>query len=380
MEELQQKVNLDIRSISGYIASIGEKAVENNLLDAAKQCLKSLEIIERILGNDTESRHIAEDIQKLGKCAVEKEQTYPLMKNIIDSIYLIGMLQFGYMFDWDRDRDSWDRDQNKYQKFLEGEYSDYSARGLQSSYSDFVNDVSFEDTEDFYYGACPDDRIYGERKLIIDGKERKDIKCLNLKNIDDRYPTLKLFKIEVFKNSEKAYYKVPELLWELADPILEYALNSPSDKTIKPFTMIIKCFENFGMISIHFRDEFSLNRIFIRYLVEIGDSFFDIKYSNYNKDNKAWEYLDWVTTVVSNSIYKLAIASLRYNFVDSGTLRLQIECLIRIQKNYHNILFDAKYKFERLLEIIKESELKESKRTEIIELIENAIEEFKNRE
>lgn len=378
LKELNDRVECLIRAyISSYVYTIARESVKNDLLDATRQCLISLEIIERILKNGTNSRHIGEHIRDLGLNAIKKEQTYPLMKNIIKSIYSIGMSQFGYMFDWERDRDSWDIDRNKYQKFLKKEYSSYLARGLKSNYSDFVNALDFKDTGDFYYGAYLDDIIYGERKLIIDNKERKDIKCLNLKDIEDDYYTLKLFKNNVFEHSEKAYYEVPLLLKELADPILEYARNSPSDEMIKPFTMIIKCFENFGIISIHFRDEFSLNRIFIRSLVAIGESFVGFKYSEYNEDNKDWEYLEWITTVVSNSIYKLAIGSLRYNFVDSGTLRLQIECLIHIQKKYHNYLFNLEYKFERILEMISESELEGSERDKILKLIEDAIDEFK---
>ena len=378
-KELNDGVELIIRAyISSYVYVIGRESIKTNMLDATRQSLKSLETIERILKNGTESRHIAEDIQKLGKSAVEKDQTYPLMKNIIDSIYSIGMLQFGYMFDWDKDRDSWDSDQNKYQKFLEREYSDYSARGLQSSYSDFVNNVGFEDTEDFYYGAYPDDIIYGERKLIIYEKERKDIKCLNLKDIDDRHPTLKLFKIGVFKNSENAYYKVPELLWKLADPILKYTQNLPCDKTREPFDMIIQCFENFGIMSVHFRDNLSLKNI-SEHLTSIGDSFYNLSNSENNTKQNAWENLDCATTVVSRSIYKLAIGSLRYKFVDYSTLNQQMNCLIRIQREYHNPLFDAAYKFKSILEMIKESELKESEREKIITITENAIEEFKYR-
>ncbi|GLI13439.1 hypothetical protein MTHERMMSTA1_05650 [Methanosarcina thermophila MST-A1] len=372
LQELNNRVECVIRAyISSYVYTIGRESIRNNLLDVAQQCLKSLETIERILKNGTESRHIGEDIRSLGLEAVKKDQTYPLMEDIIKSLYSISLLQFGYMFDWDRDL-------KEKKKFLDIEYRNYLAKGLQIHYSDFEEKVNLEDSSDFSYTMYLDDIVYGEKKLIIAGEERKDIKCLYLKDIDGRYPWLKLFKKGVFKNSKGAYYEVPILLKKLVEPILEYALNSPSDETIRPFNMIIQSFENFGLLSIHFRDEFSLNRIFIRSLVEIGDSFFDFKYLEYDKDSKAWEYLDWVTTVVSNSIYKLAIASLRYSFVDSSTLRLQIECLVRIQKKYHNLLFDMEDKFEKLLEMIKESELEKPKRDEIITLIEDEIQKFKN--
>jgi hypothetical protein len=379
LEALKNREKRDISNISSYIDIISIESIKNNKRDATKQTLKSLETVERILRDGNESITICKYMRDLGLEAVKKEQTFPLMEDIIKSIYSIGMLQFGYMFDWDRDRDNWDIDRNKYQKFLEKEYSDYSARGLQSSYFDFVNGVSFEDTENFYYGAYPDDRIYGERKLIIDEKERKDIKCFNLKDINDRRPILKLFKNGAFKDSEKAYYKIPELLWDFIDPILKYTQNSPSDETRKPFDMIIQCFENFGIISIHFQDNFSLKEI-SEHLTSIGNySFYNLSNSENNKSQKAWENLDCATTVVSRSIYKLAIGSLRYKVVDSSTLYQQMDCLIRIQREYHNSLFDAEYKFERILEMIKESELDKSKRDEIIKLTEDAIQELKNR-
>lgn len=353
LEELNDRVERDIKDIYSYIAMIGEESIKNSLLDATLQSLKSLETVERILQDDTESRRICEMIKNIGLEAVKKEQTFPLMEDIIKSLYSISLLQFGYMFDWERDP-------KRQREFLKKECS---------SYSDFEETVSFEYIND------------REKILTINGKERRDIKCIYLSDIEDvifEDNTLKLFKSGVFKNSEKAYYKIPELLKELINPILDYALNSPSDETIKPFTMIIQCFENFGILSIHFRDEFSLNKIFISSLVAIGNSFDNIKYSKYDKDNKAWEYLDWVITVVSDSIYKLAIESLTHNFVDSDTLRLQAKCLINIQKKYHNLIFDVEDKFERLLEMIKESELEKSKRDEIVKLIEDAIQEFKN--
>lgn len=372
-EELNDGVELIIRAyISSHVYTIGRESIRNNLLDATQQCLKSLEIIERILKNGTNSRHIGEDIRDLGLEAVKKEQTYPLMEYIVKSLYSIGMLQFGYMFDWNRDLE-------KRQEFLKKECNDCLTGGLQSSYSEFENTVKFKDSMDFYDAVYFEDKLYRERTLIINDKERKDIKCIFLINIEDGYHehnTLKLFKSGVYKNSEKAYYKIPELLEELADPILEYALNSPSDKTIKPFTMIIKSFENFGILSIYFRDKFSLIER-IRSLMNIEDSFTDIKYSKYKNDQRAGEYLNWAATVISDSLYKLAIECLNYNLVDSGILHQSMRCLTRIQKEYPSSLYDAVYKFEKISEMIKESELTESERDNIIETIESAIEELK---
>jgi len=380
-EELSDGVELIIRAyISSHMYTIGMESIRNNLLDATQQCLKSLETIERILQDDTESRHIGEDIRCLGLEAIKNEQTYPLIKDIINSIYLIGLRQFGYMFDWDRDRDSWDMDKNKYRKFLEKEYRDYSARGLKISNSEFVNNVKFEDSADFSSTVYLDGMIHGEKILIIGDEERKDIKCLYLKDIEDVFfedDTLKLFEIKVYTNSEKAYYEVPKLLKELTNPILEYTLNSLSNETIKPFTMIIQCFENFGMLSIHFRDDFSLNKIFISTLVTIGNSFDNIKYLKYDKEDKAWEDLYWVTEVISNSIYKLAIESLKYNLADIKVLHRQMKCLIDIERKYHS-MFHVEDEFKRIIEMIKESELEESKCNETIKLIEDAIQEFKN--
>jgi len=362
LEELNDRVEIIIRAyISSYIYTIGEESIKNNLLGATRQCIKSLEIIERIFKNGTQSRLIGEKIRYLGLDAVKKEHTFPLMEDIIKSLYSVGLLQFGYMFDWERDLE-------KQRIFFKKEYTDYLEERSQISYSDFEEIVDFENIDD------------KERILIIDGNEKKDIKCLCLKDIDDGYYTLKLFKNGVFKNSEKAYYKIPELLKELTDPILKYARNSPTDETIKPFTMIIQCFENFGIMSVHFRDEFSLNKISIRSLVSMGDSLvYDSKHSEDNKDQKAREYLDWAATVTSDSLYKLAVQSLKYNLVDYGTLHQQMECLIRIQKEYPYSLYDAVYKFERILEMIKESDLKESERDKIIELTENAIERLNNK-
>lgn len=380
LKELNDGVELIKEDISYYVYTIGRESIKTNMLDTTRQCLKSLEIIERILNDNTKSINIGENIRNLGLEAVKKEQTYPLMKNIINSIYIIGLWQFGYMFDWDRDRNSWDMVQNKYQKFLKKEYSNYLARGFQISYSEFVNNVNFKDSADFSYTAYLDGMIYGEKILIIGDKERKDIKCLYLKDIENVFledNTLKLFKIKVYKNSKEAYYEVPKLLKELTDPILEHALNSPSDETIKPFTMIIQCFENFGILSIHFRDEFSLNKIFISSLVTIGNLFDNIKYSKYDKDDKALEYLYFVTEVVSDSIYKLAIESLKYNLADINVLHRQMKCLINIQRKYHSI-FHMEDKFKRILEMIKEHEFEESEREKIITITENAIKEFRS--
>lgn len=54
-----------------------------------------------------------------------------------------------------------------------------------------------------------------------------------------------------------------------------------------------------------------------------------------------------------------------------------MKCLIDIQRKYHSI-FHVEDKFKRILEMIQESELDRSKRDEIIKLIEDAIQKFKN--
>lgn len=374
LEELNDRVECDIGDIYCYIAIIGEESIKNNLLDVTRQSLKSLETVERILRDDIKSRRICEMIKDIGLEAVKKEQTYPLIKDIINSIYSIGMLQFGYMFDWNGDLE-------KRQEFIKKEYNDYSAKGLQISYSDF------EETVDVKY---VDDT---EKKLIINGNERKDIKCLCLKDIDSRYYsrfcTLKLFKNDIFENSETAYYEVPKLLKELIDPILKYALKLPSDETIKPFSMIIQCFENFGIISANFRDKSSLN-IFIRSLVTMGDSLVDNSINTErfirsqittgnsldnsinledNKDQKARECLELAAPATSDSIYKLAIQCLNYNLVDNNTFYQLVWCLIYIEKEYPDAFYREKDKLERILEKIKESEFEESERDKIIKLI-----------
>ncbi|HIH74848.1 MAG TPA: hypothetical protein HA306_06590, partial [Methanosarcina sp.] len=165
LEALKDKEELAIRDISSYVYTIGRESIKNNLLNATQQCLKSLEAIERILKNGTESRHIGEDIRYLGLEAVKKEQTYPLMENIIKSLYSIGILQFGYMFDWDMDY-------KRRREFLNKEYSDYLAKGLRLSSSDFEETMNFKDTEDFSYTVYLNDIVYEEKTLIINDKER----------------------------------------------------------------------------------------------------------------------------------------------------------------------------------------------------------------
>jgi DNA integrity scanning protein DisA with diadenylate cyclase activity len=113
------------------------------------------------------------------------------------------------------------------------------------------------------------------------------------------------------------------------------------------------------------------------YLVAVGKSFDNFKYLEYKKDENVWGYLYFVTEIVSNSIYKLTIESLKYNFVDFSMLHQQTYCLIRIQRKYHSI-FHVEDKFERIIEETKKSKLEKSKRDEIIKLIEDAIQEFKN--
>ena len=284
------------------------------------------------------------------------------------------MLQFGYMFDWNRDFD-------ERQEFLKKEHTDYLAKGLQLNYSDFI------DTVDFKY------LNNGEQTLIINGNERKDIKCLSLKNIDGRYHSgfraLKLFKIDFFENSKTAYYEVPKLLEELFDSILEYALKSPSDETIKLFGMIIQCFENFGTISANFRDKFSLN-IFMRSMVTVGNSLVDnpINTERFirsqiakrdsldnsinledNKDQKARECLELAAVAASDSIYKLAIQCLKYNLVDYNTFYQLVWCLIYIEKEYPDAFYWEENKLERILEKIKECEFEKSECDKIIKLI-----------
>lgn len=89
LEELNDRVECVIRAyISSYVYIIAKESIKYNLLDPTRQGLKSLKIIERILQDDTQSRIICENIRNLGLEAVKKEQTYPLMEDIITSIIL----------------------------------------------------------------------------------------------------------------------------------------------------------------------------------------------------------------------------------------------------------------------------------------------------
>lgn len=377
LEELQQKVNLNIRSISGYIASIGENAVENNLLVATKQCLKSLEIIERILGSGTQSRIICQDIENLGQKAVNKKETFPLVEDIIKSLYSIGILQFGYLFEWDIDK-------SKIIEFLNEEYNTDLDKKDSIIYFDSWLTIIVEDKYNSNISftlEITDKNDDDENALIINNVKNKNIKAFHLNDIEGKHfvSNLKIFKTGVIKKSEKAYYEVPNSLGELANPILKYAQNSPTFETIKPFIMIIKCFENFGTISVHLRDKFSLNSIFLPFLCFRADFLvYDLKYSKADEALEAEECLYWIVEEVFESLYRLAILSLKHNLIECSKLRQLVDSLKRLKKEYSYMSRLTVDKFEEILEITKKSELKESERTEIIELMENAIEELKN--
>lgn len=379
LEELQQKVNLNIRSISGYIASIGENAVENNLLVATKQCLKSLEIIERILGSGTQARIICQDIENLGQKAVNKEETFSLIEDIIKTLYSIGILYFGYLFEWDIDK-------SKIIKFLNEEYStDLDKEDSFIYFAGWLKIIVKDkyDSNPSFTLEITDENDDDENALVINNVKNKNIKAFHLKDIEGKHfvSNLKIFKTGVIEKSEKAYYEIPNSLGELADPILKYAQNSPTFETIKPFIMIIKCFENFANISIHLRDKSSLNDIFIPFLFYRADFLvYDLKYSEDDKAPEAEECLYWMVEEVFESLYKLAILSLEHNLIECSTLRQLVESLKRLKKKYPYMSRLKVDEFEEILEVIKRSELKKPEWTEIIKLIENTIEEFKNKE
>lgn len=376
LEKLQQKVNLNLIDISGYIASIGENAVENNILDAVKQCLKSLEIIERILKSGTQSRIICQYIENIGQKAINKETTFPLVEDIIKTLYSIGILHFGYLFEWDID-------QSKIIEFLNEEYSaDLEKEDSQIYFTSWWT-ITVQDkyNPNLSFSLEIVDRNDEDNELKINNVKKKNMKVFHLKDIEGKHfaPNLKIFKIGVIEKSEKAYYEIPNSLGKLADPILKYAQNSPTFETLKPFVMIIKCFENFGMISIHLRNKFSLNNIFIPFLSYRADFLvYDLKYSEEDKAPEAEECLYWMVEEIFESLYKLAILSLEHNLIECSKLRQLVESLKRLKKKYPYISRLKVDTFEEILEVIKRSELRESECTEIIELIENTIEEFKN--
>lgn len=376
LEELKQKVRNDIRDISGYIASIGENAVENNLLDAAKQCLKSLEIIERILRSGTQSRIICQDIENIGQKAINKETTFPLVEDIIKTLYSIGILHLGYLFEWDIDT-------SKIIEFLNEEYNaDLDEEDSQIYFTSWWT-ITVEDryNSNLSFSLEIIDRNDEDNALIINNVKNKNIKAFHLNDIEGKHfaSNLKIFKIGVIEKSEKAYYEIPNSLGELADPILKYAQNSPTFETLKPFTMIIKCFENFGIISIHLRNKFSLNNIFLPFLFSRANFLvYDLKYSDDSNKPEAEECLYWMVEEVFESLHRIAILSLKYDLIEYSELRQLVDSLKRLKKKYSYMSRLTVDTFEEILEIIKRSELRESECTEIIELIENAIEEFKN--
>lgn len=371
LEELQQKVRIDIRDISGYIASIGENAVENNHLDATKQCLKSLGIIERILGSGTQSTIICQDIETLGLKAVNKEETFPIVAEIIKSLYSIGILHFGYLFEWDIDK-------NKIIEFLNEEYNTDLDKKDSIIYFASWWTIIVEDkyNSNLSFRLEISDRNDDENALIINNVKNKSIKAFHLNDIEGKHfvSNLKFFKTGVIEKSDKAYYEIPNSLGELADPILKYAQNSPTFETIKPFIMIIKCFENFGIISIHLRNKFSLNDVFLPFLFFRADFLvYDLKYSENGENPEAEECLYWMVEEVFESLFRLAILSLKHNLIECSNLSQLVDCLKRLKKKYPYVSRLTVDKFEEILEITKKSELKESEYAKII----NAIEELK---
>ncbi|WP_292391665.1 DUF2254 family protein [Methanosarcina sp. UBA5] len=380
LEDLNDKVKRDISDISSYIVIIGEESIKNNLLDATRQCLKSLETVERILQDDNESREVCKRIKNIGLDAVNKEQTFPLVEDIIKSLYSIGMLQFGYMFDWDRDS-------QKRNEFLE-EYLYDSANGLRIDYSDY--DEAFVDKDNEEYNNLTerlqihyfDEEILEldykndkEKTMIINGKEMKGINIFYLTNIKDEYRTLKLFKGEFINRSVKAYYKIPELLAEIFKPSLIFVQTSPTDEKVKPICMIIQCFENFAMMSIHFRDSFSLNRIFVGSLISMGHFLvYDLKYSDGDKDQNAMWYFKWLARKISKALYRVTVKGLEYNLIEPSKCEECLACLIRIEKKYPDKWHDYGI-LKNVLKIARELEL-----NEIVLRAEGVVTEFENRE
>lgn len=380
MEALKNRERRDIRYISSYIAIIGEESVKNNLSDTTKQCLKSLETVERIPREDDESIEICERIKDIGLDAVNKEQTFPLVEYIIRSLYSIGMLQFGYMFDWDRDS-------QKRNEFLEEHLYD-SANGLQIDYFDY--DETFVDKDDEEYNDLTerlqihyfDEEILEldykndkEKTMIINGKEMNGIKIFYLTNIKDEYRTLKLFKAIHINKSVKAYYKIPELLAEIFKPSLLFVQSSPTEEKVKPIRMIIQCFENFSMMSIHFRDSFSLNRIFVDSLISMGHFLvYDLKYSEDDRDQEAIWCFNWLARKISKALYRVTIKGLEYNLIESSRCEECLACLIRVEEKYP----DKWHEYGILKNVVKVA--RELEFNEIVLRAEGVVTKFENKE
>lgn len=139
--------------------------------------------------------------------------------------------------------------------------------------------------------------------------------------------------------------------------------------------MVIQCFENFAMMSIHFRDSFSLNRIFVGSLISMGHFLvYDLKYSEDDKDQEAMWNFEWLARKVSKALYRVTIKSLEYNLIESSKCEECLACLIRVEEKYP----DKWHEYRILKNVLKIA--RELAFNEIVLRAEGVITELENRE
>jgi hypothetical protein len=311
------------------------------------------------------------------------ESVFSLVEESIRSLYSIGILQFGYLFDLEES-------QSEIIDFLNKEYN--AALSNKScvynlSYNDIIqvkdNVHSIElkivsNDKDNEIENIHDEK---EKILIVDGRENKDIKVFCLRNIEKGdlnsfHPgSLKAFKNRIISNSD--YYLIPKILENIRDLITKYQKNSQACISVHPIYMAIKCFENFGIISIHRREGPLYNTI--RSLISMEE--FESERLKNLEDNKGEDIKDdfyWSETLISDSLYHILIKCLKYKFIKLYILRESVDCLIKIDQNHPDPLGMTADRFQNLLEMIKESKLWGSECDDIIALIsEGGIKSFK---
>jgi len=390
-EELEDETNLIFLGIFDHIYRVSKESVKSNCFDTAKKGIKSLEHIQKIFENDARyTFHICDYIKYIGLEAVEDKQTllvenvFSLVEESIRSLYSIGILQFGYQFDLEEG-------QSEIIDFLNKEYN------AALSNKSYVYDLNYNNImwvkdnthsiELKIVNKDEDNEIETihegkEKMLFVNGRENKDIKVFCLRNIEKG--DLSIFKpgsLKAFKNriiSSSDYYVIPEILENIRDLISKYQKNSQAYISVHPIYMAIKCFENFGIVSIHRQEKGLLSKI-IRSLISMEEA--ESERLKNLEDNKCQDIADdfyWAETLISDSIYHILIECLKYNLIEHYILRESVYCLIKINKEHPDPLGMTADRFQNLLEMIKESEHLGSECDDIIALIsENGIKSFK---
>ncbi|AKB19979.1 DUF2254 family protein [Methanosarcina sp. WWM596] len=390
-EEIKRETDLIFLHIFDHIYRVSKESVKSNCFDIAKKGIKSLERIQKIFENDTRySFHICSYIKYIGSEAVEDKQKLlvenasSLVEESIRSLYTIGILQFGYLFDLEES-------ESEIIDFLNKEYNAALSNKSCVHSLNYNNIMWVEDNthsielkvvsknEDNEIEKIHDGK---EKTLIVDGIENKDIKVFCLRDIEEGdlnsfHPgSLKAFKNRIIPNSD--YYIIPETLENIRDLISKYQKNSQTCVSVHPIYMAIKCFENFGIISIHRREKGPLFKI-IRSLISMEELESErLKNLENDKGQDAEDDFYWAETLISDSLYHILIESLKYKLIELYILRESVDCLIKIDKEHPDLLGMTADRFQNLLEMIKESKLGGSAYDDIIALItENGIKPLK---